>query len=165
MIEFLQQFWTIVNHGGVLMIALLLLATGLYWLVFDTLANLPASLGESNMQKLKSSSDIQLYRLDIIDYFKGRKKLLQSLTTVAPLLGLLGTVMGMLATFKGKAVSDGNTVDLIAAGISQAMITTETGLIVAIPAALFVMHIGSRIEAMETMLSKRQSLLMMSGVN
>ena len=53
----------------------------------------------------------------------------------APLTGLLGTVTGMLATFNGIAGGGGgtDTVDLVAGGISEALITTETGLVIAIP--------------------------------
>ena len=80
---------------------------------------------------------------------RNRKSLLQVLVTTAPLLGLLGTVIGMLATFQGLNEGSGNTLDLVAAGISEAMITTETGLVVAIPASFMIMVIGSRIQAVE----------------
>jgi biopolymer transport protein ExbB len=57
----------------------------------------------------------------------------------APLLGLFGTVTGMLATFGALASGSGGeqTMEQIAKGISEALITTETGLIVALP-GLFV---------------------------
>lgn len=56
------------------------------------------------------------------------------LVSAAPLTGLLGTVAGMLDTFRGLSVSvGGQTVDLVADGISQALITTQAGLIIAIP--------------------------------
>lgn len=55
--------------------------------------------------------------------------------SAAPLWGLLGTVTGMLLTFVGLASGGGGeqTMDVIASGISEALITTETGLMVAIP--------------------------------
>ena len=161
--DFLQQLWTIVNHGGVLMVALFLLAVALYWLAFDTLVKLPKplSLNTPDSKAPTSFNDVLEYKIVIIEYFKGRKILLQTLTTVAPLFGLLGTVMGMLATFKGKAVSNGDTLDLIAAGISEAMITTETGLIIAIPASLLVILIGVRIEALEAALAQQETKITM----
>ena len=56
------------------------------------------------------------------------------LVSTAPLTGLLGTVAGMLDTFRGLSVSaGGQTVDLVADGISQALVTTQAGLIIAIP--------------------------------
>ena len=63
---------------------------------------------------------------------------LSVLVTVSPLMGLLGTVIGMLTTFKGLATSSGQTVDLVAEGISVALITTQTGLMVAIPGYIFI---------------------------
>ena len=61
------------------------------------------------------------------------------LVGAAPLTGLLGTVMGMLSTFFGLSVSTGgNTIDLVAGGISEALITTQTGLVLAIPAYVFI---------------------------
>jgi biopolymer transport protein ExbB len=57
----------------------------------------------------------------------------------APLLGLLGTVTGMLATFDALANGSGGekTMGLIAEGISEALITTETGLVIALPGLFF----------------------------
>ena len=55
-----------------------------------------------------------------------------ALTAVAPLLGLLGTVVGMIATFNAVAVA-GNATAGVAAGISQALVTTQFGLVIAIP--------------------------------
>ena len=61
------------------------------------------------------------------------------LVGAAPLTGLLGTVMGMLNTFLGLSVSaGGNTIDLVAGGISEALITTQTGLVLAIPAYVLI---------------------------
>ncbi|MDQ8204060.1 MotA/TolQ/ExbB proton channel family protein [Pelagicoccus sp. SDUM812003] len=61
------------------------------------------------------------------------------LVGAAPLTGLLGTVIGMLGTFFGLSVSSGgNTIDLVAGGISEALITTQTGLVLAIPAYVLI---------------------------
>lgn len=60
----------------------------------------------------------------------------------APLLGLLGTVTGMLATFGALASGSGGekTMDMVAGGISEALITTETGLLLALTGLMF--HFG-----------------------
>jgi biopolymer transport protein ExbB len=57
----------------------------------------------------------------------------------APLVGLLGTVTGMLATFDALAKGSGGdqTMQMVAAGISEALITTETGLVIALPGLFF----------------------------
>jgi biopolymer transport protein ExbB len=56
--------------------------------------------------------------------------------TTGPLMGLLGTVMGMIATFKLISSFGSGDPKLLAAGISEALIATATGMIVAIPALL-----------------------------
>ena len=57
---------------------------------------------------------------------------------VAPLFGLLGTVTGIIKTFSDLAERGAERAQFISAGIGEALITTEYGLIVAIPA--FVLH-------------------------
>lgn len=57
--------------------------------------------------------------------------------TTGPLMGLLGTVMGMIATFKMISSFGSGDPKLLAAGISEALICTATGMAVAIPALLF----------------------------
>lgn len=133
------------------MIVLFVLAIAIYWLAIDTLSSLPKGDVESKalLQGINSPADVSLFENDHLLLFRNRKTLLQVLVTAAPLLGLLGTVTGMLATFQGLNESNGNALDLVAAGISEAMITTETGLVVAIPALLMIMVIGSRIRAIE----------------
>ena len=54
----------------------------------------------------------------------------------APLFGLLGTVLGMLLTFKAIGVGGSATSDIIAKGISEALVATQTGMMVAIPGLL-----------------------------
>jgi biopolymer transport protein ExbB len=55
------------------------------------------------------------------------------LAAVAPLLGLLGTVTGMISTFDVLSVFGTGNAKGMAGGISEALITTQTGLLVAIP--------------------------------
>lgn len=68
-------------------------------------------------------------------------RLLNSISNVAPLLGLLGTVLGMIEAFNGLATADSSTrSQLLAGGIGHAMLTTAAGLMVAIPAYLSYMY-------------------------
>jgi len=55
----------------------------------------------------------------------------------APLMGLLGTVLGIITTFKMLTVFGGGDVKALSGGISEALITTEAGLVLAIPALVF----------------------------
>ena len=59
--------------------------------------------------------------------------MLGTTTTISPLIGLLGTVVGMITAFTGLTETSGANPDLLAAGISQALITTAFGLLIAVP--------------------------------
>ena len=63
-----------------------------------------------------------------------RLDVLTTIGTAAPLLGMTGTVTGMIASFAGLAESSDNSV--VAEGISEAMITTAAGLIIALFAVI-----------------------------
>ncbi len=66
-----------------------------------------------------------------LDKFMG---IVATSASVAPLLGLLGTVSGMINTFKMMTIFGSGDVSTVSGGISEALITTELGLIVAVPA-------------------------------
>ncbi|MCL4157087.1 UNVERIFIED_CONTAM: hypothetical protein GTU68_055810 [Idotea baltica] len=67
--------------------------------------------------------------------------------TIAPLLGLLGTVWGMIEAFANIASKDGlGRPELLAGGISQALVTTAAGLAVAIPTQAFYYYFRGRID-------------------
>ncbi len=75
---------------------------------------------------------------------------LSVIASVAPLLGLLGTIFGMITAFQTVAMSGealGKT-EMLAEGIYEAMITTAAGLVVAIPVLLCYHWIASRIEGL-----------------
>ena len=59
--------------------------------------------------------------------------MLGTTATISPLIGLLGTVVGMITAFTGLTETSGANPDLLAAGISQALITTGFGLLIAVP--------------------------------
>jgi biopolymer transport protein ExbB/TolQ len=66
---------------------------------------------------------------------------LGAMVTAAPLLGLLGTVLGMIDTFDAVALRSGETAELVAGGIAEALITTQVGLIAALPGAFGLAHL------------------------
>lgn len=78
----------------------------------------------------------------------------------APLLGLLGTVTGMLATFGALASGSGGekTMSMIASGISEALITTETGLVIALPALFFQYQLTRQHDRYKTFLAHLETV-------
>lgn len=68
---------------------------------------------------------------------------LATVANVAPLLGFLGTVSGMIRAFRDIAAADRVSAQVVAAGISEALLTTAFGLLVAIPAqVLYNLYLG-----------------------
>ncbi len=89
--------------------------------------------------------------------------LVKLLAGVAPLLGLLGTVVGMIATFQSITLFGTGDPKMMADGISQALVTTALGLIVAIP--LLFMHtlVTSRSQALIQILDEQSLGLVAAG--
>ncbi|MCF7203906.1 MotA/TolQ/ExbB proton channel family protein [Pseudomonas oligotrophica] len=83
--------------------------------------------------------------------------LLKLLTAVAPLLGLLGTVTGMIVTFQAITQSGGGDSRLMADGISQALVTTVMGLVVAIPLLFLHALLASRSKALIQLLEQQSA--------
>ncbi|MBP3357288.1 MAG: MotA/TolQ/ExbB proton channel family protein [Opitutales bacterium] len=99
------------------------------------------------LEELVQSCNLQTSLLEEISYehmlsagekLFGGLSVLSVTSAVAPLFGLLGTVTGIIKTFGDLSTRSAEQAQFISAGISEALITTEYGLIVAIPA--FVVH-------------------------
>lgn len=72
------------------------------------------------------------------------------IAAVAPLLGLLGTVTGVMSAFLGVAASGTANIAAIAPGVAEALVTTVAGLVVAIPAAIGYNYFSSRLGYFES---------------
>ena len=81
------------------------------------------------------------------------------LAGVAPLLGLLGTVLGMIQTFDVISVFGTGNARAMAGGISVALITTQTGLLVAIPGLLMSNRLGRMAQSLRTNLDEASAAL------
>ncbi len=94
---------------------------------------------------------LSLELLTIQNHLSRYLQLLKLLASISPLLGLLGTILGMMEAFDAIAQAGGPiTPALIASGISAAMMTTAAGLLIAIPSllaySLFQMRISSLVQ-------------------
>jgi biopolymer transport protein ExbB len=79
----------------------------------------------------------------------GSIKAILVLAGIAPLLGLLGTVSGMITTFDVIAGFGTGNARAMASGISEALITTQTGLVVAVPGLIIGNLLRRRVETMK----------------
>ena len=68
--------------------------------------------------------------------------------TISPLLGLLGTVVGMVGAFESMSQSGGSNYEQLAANISMALVTTLMGLALAIPCVILFTWFRNRIDAL-----------------
>uniref|UniRef100_A0A7V4E591 MotA/TolQ/ExbB proton channel family protein n=1 Tax=candidate division WOR-3 bacterium TaxID=2052148 RepID=A0A7V4E591_UNCW3 len=93
---------------------------------------------------------------------------LQAVATLAPIVGFLGTVTGMIRAFTAIAAAGEVEPTIVASGISEALITTATGLLIAAPVALFYAIFADRVNnftrAMEETSNAFIDYLVESGV-
>ena len=118
-----------------------------------------AASGARKMQRAELLIDESLLKeLAILQRGHSTVKLLAA---VAPLLGLLGTVTGMIETFQSITLVGASDPKLMAGGISQALITTVMGLCVAIPLLFVHSYISTQSKAIVQRI-QQQSLLLLS---
>lgn len=100
-------------------------------------------------------------RLDLLSAIDRRLLVLNTLVAAAPLAGLLGTVMGMLAMFAGLSHGKGPTgMQKVAAGMQEALITTQTGLTIALPGLFIALIIKSKRDRIQGALVRLESLIL-----
>ena len=101
-------------------------------------AILAAGLANRNQGRDVMKESIQEAAGHVVHDLERYLNTLGTVAAVAPLLGLLGTVVGMIRVFTEITVQGTGNANALAGGISEALITTAAGLVVAIPA--LVMH-------------------------
>ena len=124
------------------------------WLVRST----PHPMGAAAFpifQKLDASNESQEERLQIT--LSQQKLMLErnlgtlgTMAAIAPLIGLLGTVWGIMRAFHDMSIAGSAAPSIVAAGVAEALITTAAGLVVAVPAVLLYNHFSRRMNVMLT---------------
>lgn len=188
-IETAQEAWGIIQSGGWVMVPLFLLGLVAFYVgarlllffmrgnhrktsaktceewVRDT-SKAKGTVGEIirySQDGIKSIEDIQDRFSEIrtaeIPRLQHNITFLQIMINAAPLLGLLGTVLGMLTTFYGIALGGSqSTTSIVAGGIQVALITTQMGLCLAIPGLFFVYFLKQKVIDYETFLVRLESI-------
>ena len=114
----------------------------------------PCSRGQSD--KACITHEFAVFELDRIAWVERRLPFIAVLAGAAPLAGFLGTVSGMLVTFSGLATSTvAQPIDKISVGISEALITTQAGLLIAIPAAFLLALLRKQTQTTHANLQQR----------
>jgi biopolymer transport protein ExbB len=112
--------------------------------------------------EVKSADEIHLRFAEInaskFPELDRRLSVLNTLVAAAPLVGLLGTVFGMLLTFRALAVGGGKITDMMAQGISAALFPPEVGLCVALPGLMLIYIIKRKRHEYEAFLARLESV-------
>ncbi len=141
-------------------------------------------LDKGRLKKLKDSSPLgEILAAGLVNHAHGRETMKESIqdagrqatislerylntlgtiAQVTPLLGLLGTVIGMIRVFTVITVQGTGDSTVLAGGISEALITTATGLIIGIPALIFHRHFERKVD--ELVIAMEQEALKMVEV-
>ena len=110
----------------------------LAYAITATQNRLPHSLLDAELQRRGNAELEQLNRFI---------RLLEVIALISPLLGLLGTVLGMIGAFQELELAQGAAnASVLAGGIWQALLTTAVGLVVAIPAAIAASLLSATVE-------------------
>ena len=122
-----------------------------------TLAALDAERGEGQGQQMEVSQDVETAGAHVAEQLQAAVDWLADIAAIAPLVGLLGTVLGMFQAFGGIAndIAANAKPVVLAAGVSQAIITTVFGLVISIPClachAFLRRRTAKRIAGLETL--------------
>lgn len=170
----LEKWFFHIQNGGEIIIPIFLLSIIMWTLIFikiryflmvkknENTAGYAGWQREIHSQyqcRHSSNAELNQKTLDSIQSVQQAKTMrhirtIMVLAALAPLLGLLGTVTGMISTFDVIAISGTGNARALASGISEALITTQSGLIAAVPGMLFGAILYSRADK----LSKRIEL-------
>jgi len=89
---------------------------------------------------------MQVRMMKTVRYMEQGNHIISVMASAAPLLGLLGTVTGMVSTFEVITLYGNQNPVLMADGISEALISTQSGLLVAFPLTLLKQRLDERVE-------------------
>ena len=123
------------------------------------------AVARSGVEAAVKGEDIELAMLGAHDEeaskLRARLNYLSMIVTLAPLLGLLGTISGMIESFNIFAVQSGQPL-AITGGIGEALIATATGLCVAIFALLVHTYFAQKLDEILTVLDKTMNVVLLT---
>jgi biopolymer transport protein ExbB len=153
--RFFPWLGDLLELGGPILGLILLIAFTMWWLLFERayylLREYPRELAEA-VRIWQARSDhrswyAQKHRIELggglASNLRRNFSLINTLIKVCPLLGLLGTVVGMLEVFDALAATGSNNPRSMAAGVSKATVSTLAGMVVAI-VGLLAASLGER---------------------
>lgn len=161
-----MSLWTYVQQGGAIMYVLLLLNVVGFALMISkfivlrretTMADQTAQDISSRIPRGSTDSLLELSKQEVSGHVAGVEgglNTIKIIATISPLLGLLGTVVGILIAFQVISQTGLSDPSDFAQGISLALITTVGGLIVAIPHFIGHTYLIGALDRLEARLEK-----------
>ena len=97
--------------------------------------------------------------LEQIENLEKRLSILGIVSFISPMAGLLGTVLGMIKSFKAIALEGAGDPNVVANGISEALVTTAAGLLIAIPAIIAYNFFNRKVDKIMMQIEKTSTAL------
>ncbi|HKU67632.1 MAG TPA: MotA/TolQ/ExbB proton channel family protein [Candidatus Baltobacteraceae bacterium] len=101
--------------------------------------------GEKNRADITDALSIAL--MEHLNSLERNLGIIGTIAVIAPFVGLFGTVLGIIRAFSDIALKGNSTPAVVAAGVSEALVTTATGLIIAVIAVVFFNYFKTRIKS------------------
>jgi biopolymer transport protein ExbB len=159
----MKELFEFIRAGGPVMLALLTLSIVLYSRCCKLLLSLRRTrrrLDAGSPWGREQVPVLRRLRTEAQESFRQQRVALAAMVAAAPLLGLLGTVSGMMTTFESlSARADGRSMGDLARGISQVLVATESGLAVAIPALVTIYFVHGRVRRYVQRLDRLESAI------
>jgi len=103
-----------------------------------------AGLNASYLSRIDAEDTMESYKERSQNLLRARLGVFGTLSFISPLLGLLGTVLGIMRAFHDLALSGSGGPTIVAAGISEALVTTVAGIAIAVPSAIIYNYFTTR---------------------
>jgi biopolymer transport protein ExbB len=124
------------------------------------------ALNAAHFPREEMESIFALYRMKLQGLLSKHLGIFGTLSFIAPLLGLLGTVLGVIRAFRDLALSGSGGPTIVAAGIAEALIATACGIAVAVTSAVLYNYFTTRVKSIVTqfdLLSQEVAILVYTG--
>lgn len=128
--------------------------------------SLEVALNAAHFPREEMESIFALYRMKLQGLLNKHLAVFGTFAFIGPLLGLLGTVLGVIRAFRDLALSGSGGPTIVAAGIAEALIATAVGIGVAVSSALLYNYFTARVRSIVTqydLLSQETAILVYTG--
>lgn len=158
----LNETQAVLDQGGLVLWAILLVGVWLYSILISTLRGTEPlkqeiEKGITNIHESEKviQREYTIFLLEKLAWIDRRLPVIAVMIGICTLGGLLGTVAGMLSTFENMASAiQADPMQKVATGISKALITTQVGLLFALPASFIFALLRSRVKALHLLVEE-----------